>query len=356
MAPEERQSDPPLIKRLFEEYYRFSFFKAVALLEGLSPGKKKLGETLIPGEEAVRFSAPPGLSFPPSDLAGLREESKDGPVKMDVAFMGLTGPSGVLPHWYNEMALETQHAARAKTSALVDFYDLFHHRLISLFYLAWKRVRLPAQYAAGAGDRLSGHLLSLIGLGTPGLSGRIGLPEEALIFCSGLLARQVPSAAAIQLTVEYLSGTHAEIHQFVERVISLDPDDWTRLGSANAELGGNAVCGSEATENQSKFRIHLGPVDYERFVRFLPTGNMLGPIFSLVRYMVGIAYEFETRIYLRADEVPACRIGMPSPSSPRLGWSTWIRTENAVRMEAPFVTFQEKDLGPPAASVNRQGS
>ena len=349
MAPEERQSGPPLIKRLFEEYYRFSFFRAVALLEGLSPGKKKLGETLVPDEEAVRFSVPPSLSFPPSDLAGLRQERGEGPVKVDVAFMGLTGPSGVLPHWYNELAISSFQTSRAKGSAMVDFLDLFHHRLLSLFYLAWKRVRLPARYLAGAGDRLSGYLLSLIGLGTPGLKGRIGLPEESLIFCSGLLAMQVPSAAAIQSTVEYLSGTRAEIHQLVERVIPLDPKDWTCLGSANAELGVNAVCGAETLENGSKFRIHLGPVGYGHFVRFLPTGDLLGPIFSLVRYMVGIEYAFETRVFLRAEEVPPCRIGMTGPSSPRLGWSTWVRTEGVALKEDPSVTFQEGDLKVPTA-------
>ena len=349
MAPEERKSGPPLAKRFFEEYYRFSFFKAVALLEGLSGGKKKLGETLIPGEEPVRFSVPPALSFPPSDLAGLREGSREGPARMEVAFMGLIGPSGLLPHWYNELAIEALRTSRGKTSVLVDFLDLFHHRLLSLFYLAWKRVRLTARYLPGGRDTLSGHLLSLIGLGTTSLKGRIGLSEESLIFCSGLLAMQVPSASAIRSTVEYLSGTRAEVDQFVERVIPLDPGDWTRLGSANCELGVNAVCGSQTTENQSKFRIHLGPVDYQHFVRFLPTGDMLGPIFSLVRYMVGIEYEFETRVSLRAKEVPPCRIGMATPSSPRLGWSTWIRTEGTALKEDPSVTFQEKNLRPVAA-------
>ena len=74
MAAKERQSDPPLRSRLFNEFFRFSFYKAVTLLERLSPAKKRLGETLDPGEEAVRFSVKPGLSFPPSDISNLHQD------------------------------------------------------------------------------------------------------------------------------------------------------------------------------------------------------------------------------------------------------------------------------------------
>ena len=65
---------------------------------------------------------------------------------------------------------------RQKDFSLTSFLDIFHHRLISLFYLAWKKHRFPENYLPGAQDRLSQYLLSLIGLGTPGLAGRLGLP------------------------------------------------------------------------------------------------------------------------------------------------------------------------------------
>ena len=93
-----------------------------------------------------------------------------------------------MPQWYTQMILARE---REKDRTLADFLDLFHHRLISLFYLAWKNIaslKLPA----GARDRLSRYLLSLSGLGTPGLTDMIGLPEEALTFYSGLLSSQSP--------------------------------------------------------------------------------------------------------------------------------------------------------------------
>ena len=71
MASQERQSHTSIRDRLFEEFYGFSFFKAVHLLESLLPQRKPLGQTLAPSEEAVRFSVKPGFAFPPSDISEL---------------------------------------------------------------------------------------------------------------------------------------------------------------------------------------------------------------------------------------------------------------------------------------------
>jgi type VI secretion system protein ImpH len=304
----------------------------------LFPGKKPLGQTLTPGEEAVRFSVKPGLTFPPSDISNLRQGDEERPAEMEVAFMGLIGPSGVLPHWYNDLAAER---LSQKDFGFTAFSDIFHHRLVSLFYLAWKRYRFPENFLAGAEDKLSSHLLSLIGLGTPGLAGRIGVPRESLIFYSGLLSRMVPSAAAIEASVEYFSGTGVWVEQFIDRVVSISPEDQTQLGLANGQLGIDALCGSSAWENQTRFRIHLGPMGYGSFLRLLPTGDLLRPIFSLVRYMVGVEYEFEIRLVLTREEVPLCTVGMESPASPRLGWSTWLTTPGVQVQTDPSVTLEE---------------
>ncbi len=335
MAAKSRKSNPTLKERLFEEFYRFSFFKAVDLLEKLLPEKEPLGRTLAPSKEAVRFSVRPSFVFPPSDITDLKQTQPEDPVEMAVAFLGLIGPARVLPNWYTEMALERN---RQRDYSMTAFFDLFHHRLVTLFYLSWKKYRFPENYLSGAKDTLSGDLLALIGLGTQGLTGRIGLPEESLAFYTGLLSRPMASGVSIEATVGYLSGERVWVDQFIDRMLLLDKEDQSQIGSANSLLGENTVCGSYIWENQTKFRVNIGPLGYVQFLRFLPTGDMLRPIFSLVRYMVGVEFEFEIRVYLKREEVPGCVLGADTPQ-PRLGWSTWTKHPGFVHEADPNITF-----------------
>lgn len=336
MATEKREQGAPLAERLFGECYRFSFFRAVQLLEELIPGKRPVGEALSPDEEPVRFRVRPGFVFPASDLSELVPVEEKGRAEMAVAFMGLIGPSGVLPQWYNELAVQGNWE---RDFRLTEFLDLFHHRLISLFYLAWKKHRWTAQYLPEGRDRLSHLMLSLMGLGTPALSGRLGIPEETLIPFTGSFARSSPSAIQIESAVGYFAGAPAALDQFREREVEIDAEERTRLGVANSRLGADAVCGGTARESQSSFRLNLGPVGYRQFLRFTPAGDLLLPIASLVRYMAGMEYEFDLRVILKRGEVPLCRVGYAGAASPRLGWSTWLKTPGATHGSDPSVVF-----------------
>ena len=310
------------------------------LLEAMHPEKKPIGEALTPDKEPVRFAVKPGFSFPASEIAGLRRGENAETAEMDVAFLGLIGPSGVLPHWYNDLAVAR---VRKKDYSLTQFLNIFHHRLISLFYLAWKKNQFPVNYLPGARDRLSKYLKSLIGLGMPSLTDRIGFAEDSLIFLSGLLSRQVPSAAALDVSIAYFSGTVVQIEQFIERMLPLSPEDQTSIGMANSRLGMETVCGSYVRESQTKFRVNLGPMPYGDFLRFLPSGDLLSPIFSLVAYMVGVEFEFDVRVILKREEVPPCILGATGPEAPQLGWTTWVKSGGVSQSEDPFITFEEKD-------------
>lgn len=341
MATAKRKSDPGIGQQLVDRFYEFSFYRAVHLLERFANDRKRLADALVPSEEPVRFRVKNDFSFPPSDISDLNHGGNEKTPEMEVAFLGLTGPSGVLPQWYTQLILERE---RRKDRTFAEFLNLFHHRLITLFYLAWKKHRFPENYQPGARDRLSRYLLSLAGLGTPGLTEKIGLPEEALTFYSGLLSRPIASAVAIESAVAYFVDSHVRVEQFIERIVDLEPSDQTQLGAANATLGDDAICGSQVWESQTKFRVHIGPVGKQKFGRLMPTGDLLVPIFSLVRYMVGIEYEFEIRIYLKKENVPLCQLGTTGPDAPMLGWTTWVSSPGYVYEADIFFTFQEYDL------------
>lgn len=341
MATEERGADPDLRGVFSEQFYRFEFFQAVALLEAFALGKKPVGGGGRPEDEAVRFRVGPGFAFPASDISGLTLKDPRERSEMEVSFLGLIGPSGVLPHWYNEVALERQ---RAGDSAMVEFFNMFQHRILSLFFLAWKRARVNATVVRGAGDRFSGYFQRLIGLtgATAALTGAIGV--EPLLYLAGLLERRVPTVSAITAAVGYRSGHPVAVEQFVERMLTLPPEERTTLGRANALLGESTVCGHQICENSSKFRVVLGPMGGEEFCRFLPGGEMLKPICALVRFMVGIEFEFAICVILRRDQVPGCRLGSGEGGvAPLLGWSSWLKAPGSVLDEDQRAVFEEAD-------------
>jgi type VI secretion system protein ImpH len=127
-------------------------------------------------------------------------------------------------------------------------------------------------------------------------------------------------------------------------MLPISPEDLSRIGQANGQLGVDAVCGSFVRENQTKFQVDLGPMSYARFIRFLPSGDRLRPVFSLIRYMVGIEYEFTVGVFLKREEVPPCVLGLQKPDSPRLGWSTWVKTPEVTQRSDPCAVFQESAI------------
>ena len=146
----------------------FEFFQAVRLLIRLSAGREPVGGFSAPDREALRFTVNHSLSFPPSQVHAI-DWSGEIP-RMSVNFMGLTGPLGTLPYAYSELINDR---LRNRDSGLAAFFDIFNHRMISLFYQAWEKYRFAVAYERDGIDRVSRLLRSLIGIGTQGLQDRL---------------------------------------------------------------------------------------------------------------------------------------------------------------------------------------
>lgn len=331
MAAESGKPDPSLAQVLFDEPYRFEFFQAVRLLMKLGRVEQRqaVGGVATPSTEAVRFRTRVSLNFPPSELYDLRrgvDEDHEPPPEMTVAFMGLTGPAGVLPSHYTELLVER---VRYKDTAMWEFFDLFNHRLISLFFRAWEKYRLTAAYEGGDLTRFTEYLFCLIGMGTRGLlqRERLHLPDQALLRYGGLIGQKPHSVTAIAAILSDYFDVPVQLAQFSGQWLKLEPESYTRLGAANAELGVTAVAGERVWDDQSKFEVNFGPLSLERFTAFLPIGNAHGPAVSLIRYLAGLEFDFNLRLTLRAEEVPGCVLTTRAKRKPMLGWSTWLKTE-----------------------------
>jgi len=338
MASQSGRSDSSLEEVLFAEGYRFDFFQAVRLLELIYVDRKPVGRQASPNEEVVRFHTHLSLSFPPSAIQDLeRAPAGDGPARLTAAFMGLTGPLGVLPRHYTELLLER---ARQHDGTLRDFLDLFDHRMISLFHRAWEKYRFHVAYehtikSGGGYDAFSLHLFDLIGMGTKGLRGRLEFGDEALLFYAGLLGQHPRSARAIGNVLSDYFTMPVAVEQFVGQWLEITEENRTKLGDANNALGLSAVAGTQIWDQQAKFKLRVGPLRYPDFKRLLPGGDAYRPFVQLARFCAGQEYDFDLQLVLKAPEVPWCRLG---DQEARLGFSSWLKTTEFER-DADQVIF-----------------
>ena len=290
------------------------------------------GQVVTPAREVVRFRTRISLMFPPSEIHDLRrgaeaeDEGPGAPPQMEVAFMGLTGPLGVLPPAYTELLIER---LRAKDRTLSEFLDLFNHRLISFFYRAWEKYRFPVAYERGAGrsgDQFTSGLFALIGMGTRGLRGRLGIGDESLLAYGGLIAQQPHSAISLAAVIGDYFGVPARVEQFFGQWLKLDDESRSRLGRDNSQLGFSTVIGSRVWDTQSKFRLKLGPLTYQEFFAFLPVGSAFRPVQELTRLLAGLEFDFDLQLKLKAAEVPGTELTTQAARQPMLGWNSWLKT------------------------------
>lgn len=348
-------SGSALRDRLRDEPYLFEFFQAVRLLERFFPGLAPVGGFAPPAQEVVRFQTNSTLGFPASEVQALALPEK-GPAQMKVNFMGLMGAEGALPLCYT--TLLTERTLAGDTSAF-DFFNIFNHRMISLFYQAWEKYRFAIAYERGGRDRFSQNLLDLIGLGTPGLPDRLQVLDDSLLYYSGLLAQRPHSASALEQLLSDYFEVPVEVEQFAGGWYPLDAGTQTQFGDGGGyseQLGVGAVVGNEVWDQTARVRVKIGPLSLAQYQDFLPAGSAFGPLRELVRFFSNDEFDFEVRLILKREEVPSFELGAEGEQGPRLGWVTWAKTKEMTADVADTILqlWEGRSNGTQPKSVDRK--
>lgn len=313
--------------RLFDEPYAFEFFQAVRLLEKIYPERRPVGGEALPAEEVVRFRSRIALDFPPSEIHEINktidEFSEAERVEMMVNFMGMIGVSGVLPVHYTELAMDR---IRHRDRTLWAFLDIFTHRAVSMFFRAWSKYRFPIGYERG-NDDFTAYLFDFVGLGSKGLRGRMHLEDESLLPYGGLIAQRPHSVNALANILSDYFGARAMIAQFFGQWLPLGAEDITKLGAENSGLGTSAIIGTQVWDQQSKFRVRLGPLTFKKFEAFLPNGSAHKALRSIVKFIVGLEFDFDVQLLLAAKQVPGTILTTRAVRRPMLGWTSWLKTK-----------------------------
>lgn len=333
--------------------YDYDLFQTLRRIECLNDDKPRLGRAARPADEPVRLGQDVSMSFAPAPIAKFHQAEGDKAPRLDQRIVGSFGPNGPLPLHLTDYVRERILHIGDRTIA--RFADIFHHRLIELFYRAWAAAQPTINLDRPAEDRFAVYIGSLIGIGSPRTQNRDPTGDFVKLFFSGLLVKNVRNADGLQALLAGYFRLPVKLEQFVGHWMSLPSGDRTRLGSgtAGAQLGVGAVLGARVWDRQHKFRCRFGPLSLAQYEAFLPGGKALPRLVALVRQYLCFELEWDAQLVLKRNQVPRTRLGQYG----RLGWTTWLgrirerRDPDDLTLDAEGVLAQhERRLGHRAKS------
>lgn len=228
---------------------------------------------------------------------------------MAVNFFGLFGPNAPLPPHITEYVLERE--MHHHDSTITAFVNLFHHRLISLFYRAWAANQKAVDLDRPDEQRYAVYIGALFGIGMEALQKRDAVPDPAKLFFAGRLASQTRNAEGLEAILREYFQVPSEVHPFAGRWLQLPSDSICRLGDSveSGSLGENTIVGSRFWDCQLSFRIRFGPMRLADYQRLLPGGAAYERVRDWVLNYCGEHFFWEMQLVLQADEVPPTRLG-----------------------------------------------
>lgn len=331
MASENRASAHHLTEALLQDASGYDFFEALRLIESQYRHQPRLGTSIKVNDDPVRFGQPPELHFPTSALSAYTLDEKAIP-HLGVNFFGLFGPHGALPLHLTEFARERKRHFHDHTFA--RFADIFHHRMISLFYRAWANARPTVSYDRPEADRFAFYVGTLLGIGGEATRKRDALEDRAKLFYAGHFSAQTKSPEGLRAIIADLLSISVQIEEFIGEWMEIQPTEHTRLGFSPevATLGQSALLGGFVWGCQHKFRLVLGPLKLNQYWALLPGAKALTQLTAIVRNFIGDELVWDAKLILKKQEVPTELIlGTPMESNlismngeARLGWSMWL--------------------------------
>ncbi len=308
------------IDRVRSDLFRFGFYAAMRTLECAHPDKPRFGRSERPAHDPVRLGQAPTLAFAPTELASFSPGEDGTPPLLSVYFFGLFGPNGPLPLHLTEHAVS--RALHERDHTLRRFADLFHHRLLMFFYRAWASAEPVVGFDRPDSDRFAAYVATLIGLGMPSLLGRDAAPDLVKLFHAGNLAGQSQHPDGLRNLLADYFGVPVRIEEFVGDWLEIPVENQMSLGTSKNTglLGETALIGSWVWSRAHKFRVDVGALGFDDFVRFLPGRPAVEKLAALVRTYVGDELGFELGVVLAGEAVPPLELG----GAAWLGWTTWL--------------------------------
>jgi type VI secretion system protein ImpH len=246
------------------------------------------------------------------------ERIAGGRLRIRGYFLGLFGPQGPLPLHLTEYVHDRVTNGRDHT--LAAFADVFHHRMLALFYRAWANARPTVAFDRPTEDAFASYIAALIGLAQPALRNRDDWPDRAKLYFAGLLAMGPKTRDGLTALLSEYLGIAVRVEECVGEWLAIEPEERMRLGDRRTAVLGAAVLGERVYSAQHKLRIVIGPVNAGELLQYMPGGASLRRLRAAVLNYLGLEHAWDLQFIVRRARVPATKLG----AFGHLGWTAWL--------------------------------
>lgn len=318
MVAQDRQQEDALRSAICTNPETFDFFRLLALLEAREGSP--LGSNTSARRERFRIYQEISLNFPPSAVASANYQTESDRIAVVIRCLGLFGPAGALPAVWSEHVARRVRSKRDKT--LYQFINLFQHRFFTLFYKAWALNRRCIDATWGEQGRHRFHQGALVALHGDSIPKPGRIEPNARLYHAGTFGGYTANRDSLRAFLEDYFEVPVHLHEFIGNWLEIPPQERASLGSRaySTTLGLNCVVGERIWNAHLKFRIHIGPVGHDDFLRFLPNHESFHKLRDAICSYVGEHYDCALSMTLLAEEVPQIALGRKS----YLGWNTWL--------------------------------
>lgn len=306
---------PEFWQELEASPHKHSFYNLLRWVDACVPMRKRLGRNISPSHDPLRLRQEPALTFAPSTISQVKRP-EGRPPEVSFLHFGLFGPNGPLPLHLTELARERLIHHRDPTIAA--FADIFHHRLLTLFYRAWADAQ-PTVSLDRPNDDFSRYISSLIHIGFQSLNERDSLMDHAKLHYSGHFVRQSRNPEGLISVLRSFFNIEAQLQEFIVHWVAIEPLQQTQLGGDKL-LGKSTLLGRAVRDAHTKFRLILGPLTQAQYDSFLPGSAKSQQLLDWVHQYTGVELNWDAVLVLRQEDVQGIQLGQHQP----LGLSSWL--------------------------------
>ncbi len=295
------------------------FFPAIRLLERLVDMDVRVGGDGPYSREPIRFSHEASMTSQPNEISAIRGHKRyekgeevsatQWVYEVCTCFLGLTGTDSPLPLYLVSEFAQLDDAALLQR----EFLDVFHNRLLALFYRGVSRYDFPQELLSDATDPVATRALQLAGFDVEvgALAGvsRAQLLHVAALFATGPVTPRTLRNSLRALLRRELGGVELGMRELTGGWVVLDDEQCNRLGRANNEAGLNFLIGTRVRHPAHEARVVIGPLPPADAAAFSPGGPSFERVAHLLDALCPAPAVVKLELHIRTGAFPPFVLG-----------------------------------------------